>query len=115
MATVQVRAGLQYAWRGPSLLITGLDGRIDTATNGLHGFYYREARFLSALGVRVNGRLPWLSESAAVGPDHLTFVFTHPEISAPGGGGTGQSGDDQGKDADGLPERALDIHLGYQV
>src|SRR5215204_2437041 len=115
MATVQVRAGLQYAWLGPSLLITGLDGRIDTATNGLHGFYYREARFLSALGVRVNGRLPWLSESAAVGPDHLTFVFTHPEISAPGGGGTGQSGADQGKDADGLPERALDIHLGYQV
>jgi len=45
----------------------------------------------------------------------LALTFVHPEISQPGGGGTGQSGDEQGVDADGLPERSLDIRLTYQV
>ena len=121
MALALVRDEVLYAWRGPSLLIVNRRGECGTAPespNGetrITGFYHQEARFLHTLRLEVNGRQPWLCEAAAVAPDSLMFSFVHPEITAPGGGGTGQSGDDENVGADGLPERALDIHLGYEV
>ena len=96
MSTVAVRAGILYAWRGPSLLIVGNDGMAGPA-HFLSGFYYREARFLSQLCLTVNGTTPWLCECAAVDPDLLAFNFVYPEISAPGGGGSGQSDDEEQK------------------
>src|SRR5688572_29798939 len=114
MSTVLVRAGIVYAWRGPSLLIVTDDGR-SGAENPLSGFYHREARFLSELRLTVNGTVPWLCECAAVQPDLLAFNFVYPELSAPGGGGTGQSDDEEHLDAQGTPERALDIRLLYRV
>lgn len=63
--------------------------------------------------VELNGRLPWLCEATMASPDRLSFTYVYPEVSSPGGGGTGQSGDEDKKDADGLPERALDIRVTY--
>ena len=114
MPTVAVRAGILYAWRGPSLLIVANDGMAGPA-HPLSGFYHREARFLSHLCFTVNGDAPWLCECAAVQPDQLAFNFVYPEISAPGGGGTGQSDDEEHLDRRGMPERALDIRLDYRV
>jgi glycogen debranching enzyme len=115
MATVLVRAGLQYAWRGPSLLVVADEGTADVKRDALHGFYYREARFLSRLALAINGHRPWLCECAAVAPDRLAFTYVHPEIVSPGGGGTGQSDDGEHLGMDGLPERALEIQCEYQL
>src|SRR5688572_5598001 len=115
MPLAQVRAGLQYAWLGPSLLIVGDNGSADAATDSLHGWYYREARFISRLAILINGRRPWLCECAAVRPDLLSFEYVYPEIESPGGGGTGQSDDGEHLGADSLPERALHLQVTYEV
>jgi glycogen debranching enzyme len=115
MSLAQVRAGLQYAWLGPSLLIVGDDGRADTETDALHGWYYREARFISRFAILINGRRPWLCECAAIRPDLLSFEYVYPEIESPGGGGTGQSDDGEHLGADALPERALHLHMTCEV
>jgi glycogen debranching enzyme len=115
MPLAQVRAGLQYAWLGPSLLIVGDNGSADAANDSLHGWYYREARFISRLAVLINGRPPWLCECAAIRPDLLSFEYVYPEIESPGGGGTGQSDDAEHLGADSLPERALHLHVAYDV
>jgi glycogen debranching enzyme len=114
MSIVQVRAGLQYAWRGPSLLIVADTGEVDAAADGLHGYYYREARFLSRIAFAINGRRPWLCECAAVRPDLLIFNYVYPEITAPGGGGTGQSDDEEHVGPDGVPERAIHLDISYE-
>jgi glycogen debranching enzyme len=114
MAVVFVRPDVVCAWRGPSLLVTTPDGECSGAQS-ISGFYYRETRFLGRLVLRVNGARPWLCEASALTPDALTFAYVHPEIRQPGGGGTGQSGDDQHPDAVGLPERSLEFRVTYSV
>jgi glycogen debranching enzyme len=114
MPVVLVRPDILYAWKGPSLLITSMRGECNDRL-GLTGYYFREARFLQTLRLTVNGEPPWLCEAATVRPDLLTFNFVHPEITNPGGGGTGQSGDEEVLDAKGIPERSLDISLSYHV
>ena len=115
MTTTLVRAGLQYAWRGPAVLIVGDDGMADADAVPLHGFFHREARFLNRIALAVNGRSPWLCECAAVRPDLLSFAFVYPEVASPGGGGTGQSDDREHVGADDVPERALELNLTYQL
>ena len=114
MPIALVRSELLYAWAGPSLLITNTRGDCGP-DQWLSGFYYREARFLRTLRLEINGEQPWLCEAAAVTPDTLAFTYVHPEIKNPGGGGTGQSGDEEGTDARGIPERSLDIRVTYRV
>jgi glycogen debranching enzyme len=114
MAIALVRPETLYAWAGPSLLITSVRGACG-ADQGLSGFYHREARFLRTLRLEITGEAPWLCEAAAIAPDTLTFNYVHPEIREPGGGGTGQSGDEETLDGHGIPERALDIRLTYTV
>jgi glycogen debranching enzyme len=114
MASASVRPDVLYAWRGPALLITNTAGTC-AADHQLSGFYFRECRYLRTIALTVNGRQPWLCESAAAAPDSLAFTFVHPEITEPGGGGTGQAGDEEGVDAHGIPERSLDIRLTYVV
>jgi glycogen debranching enzyme len=109
-----VRPYLLYAWRGPSLLITNTKGECD-ADQQLSGFYFREARHLRTLALEINGRRPWVCEAASIDPVSLVLTYVYPEITQPGGGGTGQAGDEEGVDADGLPERSLDIRLTYRV
>ncbi|HEX5071828.1 MAG TPA: glycogen debranching N-terminal domain-containing protein, partial [Gemmatimonadaceae bacterium] len=108
MSVAQVRAEILYAWKGPSLLVTTPRGECGRDVP-LSGFYYREARVLSTLRLEINGAAPWLAEAAATAPDRLEFTYVHPEITQPGGGGTGQSGDEEGVDAFGIPERSLDV------
>src|SRR5688500_13456177 len=112
--TTQVRPEIQYAWRGPSLLIVNPRGECGR-DQPLSGFYYREARCLRTLRFEVNGTPPWLCETAAVAPDRLMLTYVHPEIREPGGGGTGQSGDEEEQDEHGIPVRALDVRLSYLV
>lgn len=114
MAVSFVRGEVLYAWKGTSLLITTPRGDVGE-DQALAGFYYREARFLRTLRFEFNGQRPWLCEASMVAPDTLAFSYVHPEITQPGGGGTGQSGDEEGTDADGLPERSLDIAVTYVV
>lgn len=81
----------------------------------LSGFYFREARFLSAGRIEIDGARPWLCEATAVAPDVLQFVYTYPEVAVYGGGGSGQSGDEEPRNPRGLPQRAIDIVLTYRV
>ena len=101
-------ADILYAWKGPSLLITSMRRECGNRQD-LTGYYFREARFLQTLRLTVNGQPPWLCEAASVRSDRLTFNYVHPEIKNPGGGGTGQSGDEEVIDNAGIPERSLDI------
>jgi glycogen debranching enzyme len=112
MTIALVRADTLCAWKGPSLLITTLHGECGAA-EPLSGFYCREARVLSSFRIEINGSRLWVAEAAATAPDRLDFNYVHPEIKQPGGGGTGQAGDEEGLDDSGLPERALDLRLSF--
>jgi glycogen debranching enzyme len=114
MSVALVRSDILYAWKGPSLLIVNMRGECNPE-DPLSGFYFREARFLRTLRLEINGERPWLCETASLDPESLAMNFVHPEIKTPGGGGTGQSGDEETLDAQGIPERSLDIRLSYHV
>ncbi len=114
MTVALVRSDILYAWKGPSLLIVSMRGECGS-DHPLSGFYFREARFLRTLRLTLNGEPPWLCEAASVDPESLALNYVHPEIKEPGGGGTGQSGDEEALDAHGIPERSLDIRLSYRV
>jgi hypothetical protein len=107
MATALVRPEILYAWKGPSLLVVNPRGECGE-DQPLSGFYFREARHLRTFRLEVNGRRPWLCEATAVTPDRLLLTYVDPEIRQPGGGGTGQSGDEEETDEHGIPVRALD-------
>ena len=51
-----LRSSQLYAWKGPSLLIVDTAGECG-ADERLSGYYFREARFLSRLGLTINGGL----------------------------------------------------------
>jgi glycogen debranching enzyme len=114
MPLAYVRADTMSAWKGGCLLITTPRGECDRE-QPLSGFYYREARALRTLRFEINGTRLWLCEAASVSTDRLEFSYVHPEITQPGGGGTGQAGDEEGKDTHGLPERSLDVSVTYSV
>jgi glycogen debranching enzyme len=114
MTTALVRPDILYAWKGPSLLIVNTRGECGP-DQPLAGHYFREARFLSTLRLEINGERPWPCEAASLAPDSLALNFVHPEIKEPGGGGTGQSGDEEVADAREIPERSLDVQLVFRV
>jgi glycogen debranching enzyme len=114
MPLAVVRPDTLYAWAGPSLLVVNTRGE-SAEDQRLTGYYFRETRFLRTLQLRVNGHIPWPCEAASLAPDTLAFTYVHPEITEPGGGGTGQAGDEQSTDRDGVPERAVDIRVTYVV
>ena len=114
MAVASVRPDILYAWKGPSLLIVNTRGECGVDQQ-LSGYYFREARFLGTLRLEINGEPPWRCEAASENPESLSLNFVHPEIRGPGGGGTGQSGDEENTDARGIPERSLDLRLSFHV
>jgi N-terminal domain of (some) glycogen debranching enzymes len=114
MALALVRPETLYAWRGPSLFIASTRGECG-GDQPISGFYHREARYLHRLALRVNDEAPWLCEASAPAPDVLTFLYVFPEIQQPGGGGTGQAGDEEHSDRHGLPERSLDLQTTFRV
>ena len=114
MALALIRSGQLYAWRGPSLLVVSPRGECG-ADEPLSGYYFREARFLRTLRLEVNGRVPWPCEATLVAPHLLAFTYIYPELTEFGGGGSGQSGDDESLDADGIPHRALSLRAVHSV
>jgi glycogen debranching enzyme len=119
MSPWDVRPEIRCAWRGPSLLVTDPRGECGGEPSfglaAVAGFYFREARHLSRLALRIDGRRPWLCEAGAPEPDRIELVLVHPEMTEFGGGGSGQSGDAVGRDEHGIPYRALDLRLSYRV
>ena len=105
-----VLSDFRYAWYGPSLLITSLRGDCDDRTR-LTGYYFREARHLSALRLEINGESPWLCADGVTSHRQLDFVFVYPEMTRFGGGGTDVSDDTTWTDAHGVPQRAVDLRL----
>lgn len=114
MAHALVRPDTLYAWSGPSLLVVNTRGECGPDQR-LAGYYFRETRFLRTLTLRINGHGPWPCEAAAIDTATLSFTYVHPEISEPGGGGTGQAGDEEKTDHDGIPERSIDVRVTYTV
>lgn len=114
MSLSHIRPDQLYAWRGPSLLIANTHGACGT-DQPISGYYYKEARFLRTCRLELDGEAPWLCEAVAVSPDRLDFTYTYPEVAKYGGGGTGQSGDDEPRNARGLPQRALNLWVVWQV
>lgn len=109
-----VGAGTLAAWSGPSLLAVTPQGRCGDE-EPLTGYYFREARFLRTLRIEVDGETPWLCEAASVSPSALAFIYSYPEITDFGGGGSGSSGDEIPVNGRGIPQRALAIDVSYTV
>ncbi|HEU4995823.1 MAG TPA: glycogen debranching N-terminal domain-containing protein [Gemmatimonadaceae bacterium] len=109
-----IRSNERYAWHGQSLLITNERGDC-CAEHSLSGYYFREARHLRTMRIEINGVSPWLCESAAGDADSLSFSYVHPELTAFGGGGSGQSQDAITRDRDGIPHRGLDVVVTQQL
>jgi glycogen debranching enzyme len=114
MAVALVRPELLHAWKGPSLLIVDATTGVCGPDLPLSGYYFREARFLSLVRLEVDGRAPWLCEAASLRTDALALNFVHPEITGPAAGGS-EAGPQDGIDAAGLPERALDFRVSFTV
>jgi glycogen debranching enzyme len=109
-----IRPDTFSAWTGPSLLVVTTRGECGPDLP-LSGYYFREARFLSACRLEIDGQRLWLCEATSVDPDLLQFSYTFPEVARYGGGGSGQSGDDEPRNERGLPQRGLNVQLSYRV
>ena len=114
MAVALVRPGIISAWKGLCVFIATARGDAGESES-LSGYYFRETRFLRTCRLELDGERPWLCESSAVAPDTLDFAYTHPEIAEYGGGGSGQSGDEEPHNARGIPQRSIDIRVRYRL
>lgn len=83
--------------------------------NALTGLWFRETRYLRTWRMRVNGREPHLCSLATRDDACIEVVFIHPELESFGGGGSGQSGDEETFDAHGVPHRAIDLRVVHEV
>ena len=108
MTRALIRPELLYAWHGQSLLIVNHQGDCGP-DQPVSGYYFRETRFLRTLRLEIDGQPPWRCEAAEEDhPDALRFNYVHPEVAP-------FSHDDVKTDAHGIPHRALDVDLRYQV
>src|SRR5436190_23835508 len=99
MPVAHVRPDLLYAWKGPSLFVADTRGECGP-DQPLSGYYFREARFLSALRLEIDHERLWRCEAATGDPESLAVNFVHPEEGMPGHG---------------IPDRALDLRLAFRV
>jgi glycogen debranching enzyme len=114
--SVQIRSTERHAWHGPALLVTDSRGECGSSEHpGLSGFYFRETRYLSRLGLTLNGQRPWLCSVGRGNQDELTFTYIHPELAGGTGGGSGSAGEELPRDAEGLPRRAIDLRARYRI
>src|SRR4029450_14118627 len=93
MPVTLVRPRILYAWRGPSFTVVHTHGECSDR-EPLSGYYFREARFLRTLQLRIDGQGPWLCEASSIAPALLSFGYTYPEVAQYGGGGTGGGGEE---------------------
>ena len=114
MPQTYIRPDLLYGWHGQSLFIVNTRGDCgDDQT--LAGFYFREARHLRTLRFGIDGNTPWLSQAAVESPTVLHFDYVYPELHTFGGGGSGQSGDEMQANERGIPYRAIDLRMRYEL
>jgi hypothetical protein len=111
----RVAAHQRYAWHGPSMLVTDRRGECGGEEDPLTGYYFREARHLRDLRLRVNGEAPWLCAEASVAHDELAFVYVYPELTRFGGGGTDVADDTTWRDAHGVAQRSVDLRVRHRV
>jgi glycogen debranching enzyme len=111
---VAIRPALECAWYGPSVLITNRHGACGP-DQALSGFFFRETRFLRELRLEIDGQRPWLCAGGAGDQRTLAFNLSYPELGGFTGGGSGIGGDEVPRDARGIPDRALDLLLRYEV
>ena len=109
-----IRSRVLYAWAGPSLLITTVEGECGP-DHPLTGYFFREARHLQTIQLRVNGQVPALCESAVESSRALSFNYIYPERVSFGGGGTDAANVEDTTDEFGVPHRSVDIRLRYEV
>jgi glycogen debranching enzyme len=106
MPAAVIRPDTFQAWAGQSLLVVNTHGECGD-DQGLSGYYFREARFLDRVQLRIDGAAPWRCEAAAINPDALAFTYVHPEIAQTGEGSRNQRATRKHD----IPERALDIRV----
>ena len=116
LPTVRAHVGAdrRYAWLGPALLVTTLRGECGGADT-LSGFYFREARHLGRLALECDGEPLWLCADGQAANDELSFVYSWPEVTGFGGGGSDASDDHVQRNASGIPQRALELRLHHRV
>lgn len=110
LASADIRPDSRYIWRGPSVLV--LDPRGRTRREDPTGFYFRETRYLSDLGLFIAGEEPFLCSVGEAGPERLELSFVYPPVEAGGGGGSGSGGSGR---RNGILFRNLDMDLRVEV
>ena len=118
MATQVVHARVQptrrCAWYGRSTLVT-TDRLECDESDVLTGYYFREARHLRTLRLRLNDALPWLCAEGDLRHDALAGVYVYPELTQFEGGGTDVAGDKPWNDDAGVAQRSIDIRTRLRV
>jgi glycogen debranching enzyme len=102
--------GEYSAWRGPSLLVLDADGR--ASPTAVQGWFFRETRYISQLGLRLNGEAPLRCSVAQVNANRLEFTFIYPPVNVGAGGGSGSGGQSQWK---GILRRGIDVQLAFDI
>jgi glycogen debranching enzyme len=118
MAAQVVQARVQptrrCAWYGRSLLVTNDRLECDES-DVLTGYYFREARYLRTLCLRLNGASPWLCAEGELRHDVLSAVYVYPELTQFEGGGTDAAVDRSSIDDAGITQRSIDIRAQLRV
>ena len=118
MALPSVRAHVgadrRYAWLGPAMLVTTLRGECGEADH-LSGFYFREARHVAKLALRIEDEPLWLCADGQASNDELSFVYSWPEVTSFGGGGSDAADDAVVRHPGGVPQRALAIRVHHRI
>jgi glycogen debranching enzyme len=107
--TAHNRPEVQYAWRGPSLLIVDDEGH--SGTGEFQGYFFRETRFLQDLRLEIDRESAFLSSIARVAPNEIGVTYVYPKVPVKGpGSGTGGQ-----KEVGQVLTRDLDLYLRYRV
>ena len=110
VADASILSTLLLAWRGQSMLVLESNGRI--GGEGIAGYYFRGARYLSNLFFTINGHTLQLCSSAKTGYNRLEFFYIYPPVES---SGTGGSGSGMIEKSEGISQRGLDIRLLFIV
>ncbi|KMQ51751.1 Glycogen debranching enzyme [Chitinispirillum alkaliphilum] len=105
-----VMSSTYLAWRGQSMLALGAQG--DIKGEGICGYFFRGARFLSYFSFTINGHNLHLCSSAKTAFNSLEFFYIYPPVQ---NAGTGGSGSGMIEKSEGISQRGLDIRLVYHV
>jgi hypothetical protein len=113
LVQARVQPTRRCAWYG---IVTVTNERLECdESTWLTGYYFREARHLRTLRLRLNGALPWLCSEGELRHDVLSAVFVYPELTQFEGGGTDAAGDRDWNEDAGITQRSIDIRAQLRV